>query len=65
MVHFTEATGNDGRLERQSAFVIYLWFLVMNLLQELIVLFHQLIMALRLSLLKLGTETQTDSQRDL
>lgn len=46
-------------------FVFYLWFLVLYLLRELIVLLHQLIVTLCLSLLKLETNRKTDSQRVL
>lgn len=70
-VRFTEAipeikevqkTDNDGRLERRFTLVFYLWFLVLYLLQELAVLFHQLIVALRLRLLQLEAEKQLDRQ---
>lgn len=70
-VRFTEAiqeikevqkTDNDGRLERRFTLVFYLWFLVLYLLQELAVLFHQLIVALRLRLLQLEAEKQSDRQ---
>lgn len=40
----------------------HLWFLVLDLLQQLIVLFHQLIVTLGLSLLQLQTETHTHTQ---
>lgn len=46
----TQKKGTTGRW--------HLWFQVLYLLQELVVLFHQLIVALRLGLLELHTETQ-------
>lgn len=45
--------------------IFHLWFQVLYLLQELIVLFYQLIVALRLGLLKLQGQKNTQIDEDI